>query len=102
MAAIGREAATGDFTRIVFKPVNFFGGDVEESGVLVTVGGVRCDQDVLAVGRNIVGLVESLAFMRGQQRALGTGDVDHKYVVIGALRLLLCVDDELPVFRPDW
>src|SRR2546430_877619 len=39
--------------------------------------------------------------MRSQQRTLLAGDIHHEHVRIRSFRLILSVDDELAVFRPD-
>ena len=56
--AVGREIAAFDFPFVLGEPVDFLGRDVEQADVVVAIAGVRGDQQMLAVGRKIVGGVE--------------------------------------------
>src|SRR5712692_7652384 len=50
VSSVSGKADAGDFPLVLREPANFLGGDVQQSGVLVSIGGVRCDQDVLTIG----------------------------------------------------
>ncbi len=99
--AIGSEAVAGDLPLVLREPMNLFGRNVEQSGVVVTVAGVRRDEHILAVGRDVIGAVQLLAFVGREQRALAARDLGDEDIGVGALGLLLRIKNKLAIGGPD-
>jgi hypothetical protein len=55
-----------------------FSSGVEQSGILVTVAGLGCNQQPFSIGREVVGRVQLLAFMRRQQRAFVSSNISDE------------------------
>ena len=89
--SIRREASALDFPFVLREPVNLFGGDIEQPNVVVSVGGVRCDLNIFAIGRDVGRFESLLAFVRRKQRVLRSGNIDRVDVGFRAFGLLLRV-----------
>ena len=99
--AVGRKIAAFDFPFVLGEPIDFLGGDIQQADVVIAVAGIRGDQQMLSVGREIVGGVKLFALVRRQQRALAGGNFGDEDIGIRALGLLLGVGDPLAVGGPD-
>ena len=72
--AVGGEFAAADFPFVLGEPGDLLACDFEKADIVVSVAGVRGEQNVLAVGRNIVARVALFAAVRREQRAFPGGD----------------------------
>ena len=64
--SVGRKIAGFDFPFVLGEPVDFLGRDVEQADIVIAIARVGGDQQMLAIGRELVGDVNGLAVVRRQ------------------------------------
>src|SRR5882762_5986846 len=98
--AVGGELAAVDFPFVMGEPVDFLGGDVEQSHIGVTVGGVGGDEQALAVEGEVVHPVVFLAGVLGDFDRLRGFHIGNKYIGVFPGGVVLRIGDQLTIVRP--
>ena len=78
--AVRRKIASADFPLVPGEPGNLLGRNVQQADIFVTIGSIRSDQQLLTIGREIIGGVKLFAIMRSQQGTLARRDLGHENI----------------------
>ena len=99
--AVRRKVAARDLPFVLGEPRNLLGRNIQQANIVVAIRRVRSNQQLLAIGREIIGAIKLFALVRREQGTLARRNFGDKDIRIRSLGLLLRVSDPLSIVRPD-
>ncbi len=101
-AAIGRKIAGAGFPFLLRQPLYFFGGDVKQPDVVVSIAGIGGDEQLPAIGRPVGGGINFFTTVPGQVLAVSASQLDYINVGVFAGGIAIGIGDPLAIARPQW